>query len=253
MTVSSNSSQTTIPTLYHLHSAQSLRVLWMLEELAEAKGIQYELKTFPRSTKGPHPEVIAVHPLGKMPIMTLKPVDPAMPTPNLQLTPGVLTETRLILQYVAENYSDGLWKPQNEEDTNRDVFFQEFANSTLATKAVLALVFDIIPRMLFFPFKQLLGLLVRPMVGHWCKDIDEIIQLMENSLSDAKPWFSGETMGVADFEMSWGVDICAQNGYIDAKRFPHVMKWHARVKARPAYQRALEKGGAYDLVNFKED
>lgn len=73
---------------------------------------------------------------------------------------------------------------------------------------------------------------------------------MENALDEERPWFSGERIGLADFNMSFAMDMAVQRGYFDGERWPKVKRWHGSVVERPAYKRALEKGGVYDLAKF---
>ena len=98
----------------------SLRVLCALEELSEAQNLQYRLKNYPRDGNGyPTKEV---SPLGKSPVFCVG------PKPE-----QALSEARLILQYLSDTYSNGMWEPSTEDRT-RDAFFQEFANSSLLAK-----------------------------------------------------------------------------------------------------------------------
>ena len=46
-----------------------------------------------------------------------------------RILPNVLTETRLILQFISDHYTDGIWLPESEEDKARSTFFQKIANS----------------------------------------------------------------------------------------------------------------------------
>ncbi|KAF2178656.1 putative glutathione S-transferase [Zopfia rhizophila CBS 207.26] len=245
-----NSTQLTIPTLHNLSSSQSLRVLWALEELTSTNSLKYKLKNYPRVHGPAPPELKSIFPLGKSPILTIEPVNEGEPVPIYQLNAGVLTESRLILQFLSDTYSNGAWEPLSAQDKRRDEFFQEFANNTFAMKVSFALLFDVIPPRLPFPFQQIAALMVRPVVNFWINDLQTVYQLMEDSLWEEKPWFSGERLGLADFCMSWGMDLAVQRGYFDDKKYPKVAKWYKTVTERPAYKRALEKGGSYDLINF---
>src|SRR5436305_10900722 len=55
-------------TLHHLNDSRSQRILWLLEEL----GTPYEMKRYQRdaTTRLAPPELTAVHPLGKSPVIT---------------------------------------------------------------------------------------------------------------------------------------------------------------------------------------
>ncbi|WFD32718.1 hypothetical protein MSPP1_003768 [Malassezia sp. CBS 17886] len=244
--------QTLVPTLHHLVSSQSLRVLWALEELAETHGLVYKLETHARGANGgAEPGLQGLFPLGKSPILTVDEGGVRSQTVfQLPAYPGVLTESRLILQFLSDTYAEGAWVPHDEVDRRQDIFFQEFAQSTLALKVDFALIFDVIPPRLPTGLRQLVAAMVKPVMKHWMGDLAPIFQLLEHSLSDERPWFSGRALGLADFTMSWGMDVASQRGYFNAHRYPRVARWHTAVTQRPAYKRALDKGGSYNLDTF---
>lgn len=241
--------QRTIPTLYNMSSSQALVVLWALEEVAEKYGIKYNLKNVPRRGKNTAAELKAVYPLGKSPIVTLEPVD-GEPTRTYQILPNVLTESRLILQFISDNYTKSEWIPESEEDKRRDVFFSELAKCTLILKVDYAVVFEVLPTFLPFGLRHLVLLMVKPVVNHFLSDMRDVFQIMEDGLSDELPWFSGLNIGLADFNMSFAMDMAAQRGYFEPKKYPKLARWHAATLERPAYKRALEKGEVYDLATF---
>jgi glutathione S-transferase len=232
------------PTLHHLANSQSLRVLWALEELA-ADGQPYELKTYMR-VKGRAPvELQSIYPLGLSPILTIGPLPGSSEQERT-----VVTETRLILKCLADNYSNGIWEPSNLDDKHRTEYWQEFAGATLTARVDFVLLFDVIPSHMPWLVRPLANVVFLPIAKVMQKDLARPFKLMEDALSEQKPWFSGEKMGQADFSMSWPMDLAQQRGYFDAKLYPKVADWHRRIQERPAYKRALEKGGPYDLVNF---
>ena len=59
-------------------------------------------------------------------------------------------------------------------------------------------------------------------------------------------WFAGEEFSGADIQMSFPLEAAAARGGLDASR-PRLMAYLARIHARPAYQRALAKGGPFTL------
>jgi len=101
--------QKTSPTLYNLPSSAAHRVLWALEELAGTNGLKYNVKNFARRRPGflAAKDLKAIFPLGKSPILTLEPVE-GEPDQTYQTIPNVLTESRLILQFISDNYSNGI-------------------------------------------------------------------------------------------------------------------------------------------------
>lgn len=233
------------PILHHLSSSQSLRVLWALEELAAAISQPYSLKTYKRQKGIAPPELQSIFPLGACPILV---IDPPPDFPDRERT--VVTESRLILQYLGDHYSKGIWAPTNASDGRRNDYWQEFAGATLTPKVDFVMLFDILPP--HVPW------LIRPLVRAFCNPIANVykdmlvrpFKLMEGALSEERPWFAGERLGQADFLMSWPMDMAVQRGYFDASLYPKVADWQKRVHERPAYKRALEKSGSYNLVTF---
>jgi glutathione S-transferase len=241
--------QKTIPTLYNLSSSQGNAILWALEEVTAINGLKYNLKNFSRRGATTAKDLKVIFPLGKSPIVTLEPVA-SEPDQTYQIKPNTLTESRLILQFISENYTDGIWVPESEGDKRRDVFFSELAKCTLLEKVDFALVFEVTTTFLPFGIRQLVGLMVRPIVNHFLGDLRDIFQIMEEELSEGKPWFAGSRMGLADFNMSFGMDMASARGYFDGEKYRKVQTWLEKIHAREAYKKALEKGGGYDLVNF---
>jgi glutathione S-transferase len=139
---------------------------------------------------------------------------------------------------------------QNANDKRRNEYWQEFAGATLTPKVDFVMLFDIIPpHMPWF---------VRPLVRAFCNGVANVykemlvrpFKLMEDALSEERPWFAGERLGQADLLMSWPMDMAFQRGYFDVSLYPKVAEWLKRVHERPAYKRALEKGGSYNLITF---
>jgi glutathione S-transferase len=240
--------QKTIPTVYNMSSSKARVVLWALEELAD-DGIKYNVVNLSRRDWNTAKVLKSHFPLGKSPTVTLEHVDGESEV-IYQILPDVLTETRLILQFISDHYTDGVWTPQSVEDTARDNFLQEFANGTFLFKVDSIIIFEAMPRMLFFPLRQLTLLMVLPIRHHFSNDLSAVYQILENALSDDRPWFSGKKLGLADFNMIFPMDEAIGTDVIEFEKYPKLAKWHATVINRPAYKRALEKGGVYDLSTF---
>ncbi|CAM6087030.1 unnamed protein product [Calypogeia fissa] len=248
-------SQSGVPTLHHLSSSQSLRILWALEELTESNpSFTYKLQLHTRIKARAPKELQSIHPLGLSPILVIEP-KPSEPGSQTQENGAItVTESRLILQYLADHYSNGVWDSQTPQDRVRNNYFQEFSQATLGPKAVSILLFDFIPGHVPFLFRPLASLVFNGLAGIVKKDLVRMFQLMEDALADAdgegKHWFSGEKIGLADFCLSWPMDLCEQRGYFDAAMYPRIGGWLSKVHERDAYVEAKKKGGSYDLVNF---
>ncbi|KFY10171.1 hypothetical protein V491_07789 [Pseudogymnoascus sp. VKM F-3775] len=240
--------QKTIPTVYNLSSSKAISALWALEELADA-GIKYKVVNLPRRGADSYKVLKSQFLLGKSPTVTLEHIG-GEPDVTYQIMPNVLTETRLILQFFSDHYTNGAWVPESEEDKRRDTFFQEFAHGSLITKVDSILLFDVIPKMLFFPMRYLTLLMVLPIRIHLMKDLTIIYQILDDALSEEKPWFSGKKLGLADLNTIFAMDMAVQREYIQLEKYPKLAKWYNTVQNRPAYKRALEAGEVYDCETF---
>jgi len=129
-------------------------------------------------------------------------------------------------------------------------FSLNWQNAHFSRKSISHWVFEVTTTMLPFGIRQLARLLVRPIVNHFLGDLGDIFQIMEERLSEEeKPWLAGSRMGLADFNMSFGIDMASARGYFDGEKYPKVQAWLEKIHAREAYK-ALDEGDGYDLVNF---
>ena len=221
-------------TLHHLETSRSHRILWLLQEL----GVPYELRRYQRdpATRLAPPELKKIHPLGKSPVLT-----------DGEL---VVAESGAILEYLAECYGAQApaelahLEPARGTPAHRQCrFWMHYAEGSLMNWLVMQLVFDSIPR-------QPMPFFVRPVARALCAGVQEkLIQpnvqaalaFMENHLAQHR-WFAGEHLSLADFQMSFAVEAALARGTA-ASAWPHLQAYLQRIQARPAYQRALEKGG----------
>ena len=246
------------PTLHHLSSSQSLRVLWALEELAAANH-PYKLELYQRVAQRAPASLKQIFPTGKSPVLVVPSTTINGPAPLAKAAnegPNgelVLAESKMILQFLAEEYSEGMWKPSTPEDRIRDTYWAESAGASLGTAQIIMLIFELAPSQAPSFLRGILGLLTGAIVKKLKAEIVPFWGLMEKALEE-KEWFAGEKIGVADFAMSWPMDLSTQRGWFgveEEKKFPRIKGWVDRVHSREAYKRALEKGGVYDLKNFK--
>jgi glutathione S-transferase len=221
-------------TLHHLEKSRSQRVLWLLEEL----GVPYELKLYRRDpkTKLAPPELKRVHPLGKSPVIT----DGDL----------VIAESGAILEYLFDRYgaqasgeAAHLLAPPGTAEQRELRFWMHFAEGSLMNWLVMKLVFVSIP-------KQPMPFFVKPIARAICTQVQA--KLIDPNLETSRAfmethlgrhaWFAGEQLSLADFQMSFAVMalLASTDG---AAKSPKLAAWLARVEARPAYRRALAKGG----------
>jgi glutathione S-transferase len=219
--------------VHHLENSRSQRVLWLLEEL----GLTYEVKRYARdkATMLAPPELRAIHPLGKSPIV----VDGDV----------TLVESGAIVEYLVDRYgADKLAPARGTPERLRYTYWLHYAEGSMMPPLLLKLVFERIatgPA----PF------LVRPIVRGLAKKVmsefvDPQVALhvgwVEGELGK-HTWLAGDELSAADIQMSFPLEASSSRAKPGAKT-PHITAFLARIHARPAYQRALERGGPYELL-----
>ena len=114
-------------TVHHLNNSRSQRVLWLLEEL----GVPYEIKRYMRDSQTmlAPPELRAVHPLGKSPVIT----DGG----------NTIAESGAIIEYLVERYGGGRLIPAaGSPERLRYTYWLHFAEGSAMTPLLLELIFE---------------------------------------------------------------------------------------------------------------
>lgn len=213
-------------TVHHLNNSRSQRVLWLLEELELPYDVEYYQRD-PRTLLAP-PELRAVHPLGKSPVISDGPL--------------VLAESGAIIEYLVERYGEGRLQPADPGARLLYRYWLHYAEGSAMPPLLLKLVFDSIGRKA--------PLLVRPVAAGIARKARELLvtpnltrqlQFMESELS-GRDWFAGDAFTLADIQMSYPLEAAAARAGLDA-RYPRLTDFLERIRARPAYRRALDKGG----------
>jgi len=221
-------------TVHHLNNSRSHRILWLLEELGLEYGLQFYQRD-PRTLLAP-PELKAVHPLGKSPVLT---------------DDGItVAESGAIIEYLLDRHDTGqLRPPANTPERLRFTYWLHFAEGSAMPPLLMKLVFDRI-RNAPAPF------FVRPIARGIADKVSKAViapnlkaqlDYMEAELGRA-PWFAGENFSAADIQMSFPIEAAAARAGLDVSR-PRLMDWLARIRARPAYGRAVARGGPYSMVS----
>ena len=218
-------------TVHHLNNSRSQRVLWMLEEL----GVPYELQLYRRDPKTmlAPPELRKVHPLGKSPVIT-----------DGDLT---LAESGAILEYLVERYGEGRFVPAAADERLRYRYWMHYAEGSAMPPLLLKLVFDRVEKSPapFFVRPLLKGIAARVKGTFVQPQIELHLNYLEGEISRGD-WFAGNAFTAADVQMSFPLEAAAARGGLDASR-PRLTAWLERIHARPAYQRALARGGKFSL------
>jgi glutathione S-transferase len=218
-------------TVHHLENSRSQRVLWMLEEL----GLAYEVRLYKREPTMQAPASLrAVHPLGKSPVIS-----------DGDIT---LAESGAILEYLVETYGNGQFvPPPGTPERLRYRYFLHYAEGSLMPLLFMKLVFNRLPERV--PWAM------RPVAKAISAGADQTLltpqisnhfAFLESELG-GRDWFAGKEFTGADIQMSFPIEAAAARAGLDAK-LPRLKDFVTRIQARPAYKRALEKGGPYTML-----
>jgi glutathione S-transferase len=218
--------------LHHLNNSRSQRILWLLEEL----GVPYEIKRYQRDPKTmlAPPELRAVHPLGKSPVIT-----------DGELT---LAESGAIIEYLADRYGTGTLIPAHgTSERLRCNYWLHYAEGSAMPPLLLKLVFRRVETapMPFFVKPIAKGIAHKAQYGFVDPQLKLHLDYLEGELGKSA-WFGGDAFSAADIQLSFPLEAFAARGGLDAS-YPRLSAFLQRIHARPAYQRALQQGGEYRL------
>ena len=219
--------------VHHLNNSRSQRILWLLEEL----GLPYEIKHYQRDAKTmlAPPELRAVHPLGKSPVIS-----------DGDLT---IAESGAIVDYLASRYGNGILIPKaNTPEHLRYTYWLHFAEGSAMSPLLLKLVFDRIESapMPFFIRPVARGIAQRAKNWIVLPNIERILNFLEAELGRSA-WFAGAEFSAADVLMSFPLEAASVRAGLNETR-PRLWAFLKTIHARPAYLRALERGGKYDFL-----
>ena len=217
-------------TVHHLNNSRSQRVLWLLEEL----GRPYEIVRYQRQADMRAPKDLrAIHPLGKSPVIT----DGGK----------TIAESGAIVEYIVGAYGDGRLVPAPDTPERlRYTYWLHYAEGSAMPLLLLKLLFNIMPKRapaLLRPVvrkvsSQALTTLVNP-------QLKQHMNFWESELAKSE-WFAGDEFSAADIQMSFPLEAAAARGGLE-QGHPAAMAFLDRIHGRPAYSRALEKGGPYEV------
>ncbi|WP_338425093.1 glutathione S-transferase family protein [Sphingopyxis kveilinensis] len=201
--------------VHHLNNSRSQRILWLLEEI----GAPYEIKFYDRDpvTNLAPPELVAVHPLGKSPV--------------LEDDGRVVIESGAITEYLCERHGGGHLVPERGTDDHvSHLEWLHFAEGSAMTPILLRI------------YTARLGEAAAPLEPRINQQLDAHFSYMESRIG-TNGHFIGDALSAADIMLSFPAEIAIMQGM--APRYPRLAEFVNACHARPAWQRAREKGGAY--------
>ena len=209
--------------VHHLNNSRSQRILWLLEEI----GAPYEIKFYDRdqTTNLAPPELLAVHPLGKSPLIEV--VDDSASGGKGR----VIMESGAITEYLCEQHGGGHLVPERGSDDHvSHLEWLHFAEGSAMTPILLRI------------YTARLGEAAAPLEPRITQQLDAHFAFMEGRVGD-NGHFIGDSLSAADIMLSFPAEIAVMQGM--APRYPKLAAFVNACHVRPAWQRAREKGGAY--------
>jgi glutathione S-transferase len=200
--------------VHHLNESRSRRITWLLEEL----GLDYSIVMYQRDlvTRLAPPELKAIHPLGKAPVL----VD----------GDEVVIESGAIIDYLVRTYGKGQFAPaMGTADYNRYVQFLHYGEGSAMLPLLLRL------------YVGRLGEAGAPLHPRINSEIQNHMGWLDSEL-DSKTYFVGDSLTGADVQLSFVAQSVVKGSAREA--YPNLARFVDMVEARPAYQRAIAKGGA---------
>ncbi|MDJ0909631.1 MAG: glutathione S-transferase [Woeseiaceae bacterium] len=222
-------------TVHHLEHSRSQRILWLLEEL----GVDYEIKAYKRDpeTSLAPPDMRDVHPLGKAPMIS-----------DGDIT---IAESGAIIEYLMDTYDDGTLRPAAGTPERRMwTYWLHYAEGSFMPLMILSLIIGRIEtaKMPFFVKPIARGIAGKVRQGYLDQNVKRHLDWMESTLKEST-WFTGENLTAADIQMSFALEAAEVRTDLNSE-YPKLAEFLERIRARPAYQRALEKGGPYKLLGM---
>jgi glutathione S-transferase len=220
--------------VHHLNNSRSQRVLWLLEELQ----LPYEIQRYQRDARTmlAPPELRKVHPLGKSPVVTDG--------------DRTLAESGAIIEYLVDRYGGGRLKPaEGTPERLRYTYWLHYAEGSAMPPLLMQLIFNRVETgpMPFFVRPIARGISQRVKSSFIGPQLKLHLDYMEEELGRSE-WFAGSEFSAADVQMSFPVEAAKMRGGLDESR-PRLMRFLQRIHDRPAYKKALERGGQYDFAS----
>ncbi len=205
--------------VHHLNNSRSQRILWLLEEL----GAPYEIRHYRRDavTNLAPPELLAVHPLGKSPL--------------LEDSGRIIMESGAIVEHLCERHGGTHLVPMPGTDAHiRHRELLHFAEGSAMTPILLQL------------YTARLGEAAAPLQPRIQQQLASHFDFLEAELGESGHYI-GDSLSAADIMLSFPAEIAVMQGQSHMARAarPKLAAFVAAIHARPAWQAARAKGGAY--------
>jgi glutathione S-transferase len=204
--------------VHHLNNSRSQRILWLLEELETPYEIEFHQRD--ATTNFAPPELKAVHPLGKSPVIT----DHGQ----------TIAESGAIVDYLIRKYGAGRLAPAaGSPDHEAYLEWLHYAEGSA-----------MLPLMMQF-YAMRFGVVSEPLKARIDSELDNHLAYINQAL-EGRPYLMGDLLTGADVQMSFVGEGARAMGRL--AKVPNIAAWVERLHARPAFKKSLENGGAYNMA-----
>lgn len=216
-------------TVHHLENSQSIRILWLLEEL----DAEYEIQHYKRDsqTSLAPKEFKKLHLVGTSPCITEGEL--------------VLPETNAIMDYILDKHDQSVLRPSvNSPQRTAYLYWLHAAQGSFMPLLLEALIFKRMVSKVPFVIRPLVAFVVNKVKeGYLTPRLTTFLTQIEQTLAK-QTWFSGEAFTAADIVMGYCMEVAAVRVGMD-ERFPNAQRFLKQMHDRPAFKRAMERNGPF--------
>lgn len=218
-------------TVHHLENSRSHRIVWLLEELS----VDYEIEAYERdpNTNLAPDRLREVHPLGASPVITDE--------------GRTVAESGAIIEYLLDVYAGGRLRPSaGTDEFLRYRYWMHYAEGSAMTPLLLDLIFGMLPTRSPWPVRPVVSLIAKGVRGEFVHPrVERHAGYWESHLSE-HDYFAGDQFTAADIQMSFALEgLTTRDKW--REQYPRVTSYLEKLRERPAYRRAVERGGALSL------
>ncbi len=219
--------------VHYLENSRAHRILWLLEEL----GVPYDINVYRRGFDMRAPASLkAIHPLGKSPV--------------IEDGGKVIAESGAIIEYLIDTYGGETFRPVAGSDERlRYTYFLHYAEGSAMPLLVMKLVFAKLPSQVPFFIRPIAALIAKAAAKSFIDpQLEDHVAFWESELA-RDGYFAGAEFSAADIAMSFPLEAAMSRMEQGRERpLSAVRRYLEAIRARPAYQRALARGGAYSYA-----
>ena len=234
--VTASSSSASAPSssivVHHLNNSRSQRILWLLEELQ----VPYSIKRYERVNGLAPAELVAVHPLGKSPVITD--------------SGHTIAESGAIVDYLIQRYGGERFSASDEQERLSLSYWSHAAEGSFMPPLVMLQIFKTVREKTPWAVRFVASGITNAVEGSYINPtVEKQLALVERTLKEQRAkgsdFFVGRHLTAADFMMLFPMEGIAAGGRGTLSLEGEGKQWVQRVHARDAYKRALQKGGEY--------